>query len=236
MVRRGRAPVRRGRAVVRRGRGPVAARRRTLARARRGPGRVAAPQDRVLDRAVPRAAAQVALEVARQVLALRVVERRGGHDHPGGAEPALEALRVEELLLHRVQRVLRAVGVVVARARRLVPGGTARARRRREPLDRRHLVARRAPRGVDARVHRDAVDVHGARAAVAAVAPLLHAERALLAQVGAQALARAGLGAGRAAVDRHRRGRVRGGRRRHRRPPSEVVPSTSSARICSPRR
>src|SRR5690606_14268595 len=166
------------------------ARRRSLARAGRGAGGVAAAEDRVLDRAVPGAAAQVALEVARQVLALRVVERRGGHDHPGGAEPALEALRVEELLLHGVQRVARAVRVVVARARARPVAG---ARGGGEALDRRDLVARGAPRRVHARVHGDAVDVHGAGAAVARVAALLHAERALLAQVGPQALARAGL-------------------------------------------
>src|SRR5690606_20735656 len=151
------------------------------------------------------AAAQVALEVARQVLALRVVERRGGHDHAGRAEPALEALRVEELLLHGVQRVARAVRVVVARAHAPVRP-VARARGGGEALDRRDLVPGGAPRGVHARVHGDAVDVHGAGAAVARVAALLHAERALLAQEGPQALARAGLALGGAAVDRHGRG------------------------------
>ena len=56
---------------------------------------------RVGDRAVAGAAAQIALERVRQVRALLVVERRRGHDHAGGAKAALERLRVEEGLLHR---------------------------------------------------------------------------------------------------------------------------------------
>jgi hypothetical protein len=125
--------------------------------------------DRVGDGAVSGAAAEVALERARQVGQLRLVQRGGRHDHPGGAEAALEALRVQEALLHRVQ-----------------------AGRRRQALDGGDLPALGAEGRIDAAVHRHAVDVHGAGAAVAGVAALLDAEAALLAQVRPQALPGAG--------------------------------------------
>src|SRR5205085_8575759 len=57
------------------------------------------------------------------------------------------------------------------------------------------------PRRIQAAVHGSAVDVHGAGAAVAGVAALLDAEVAAFAQVGAQALAGAGLLGVLAAVD-----------------------------------
>ena len=59
--------------------------------------------DGVPDGRVPRAPAQVALEVAGQVRPLLVIEGRGGHHHAGRAESALETLPVQELLLHRVK-------------------------------------------------------------------------------------------------------------------------------------
>ncbi len=88
--------------------------------------------DRVLDRAVARAAAQVSLQRARQVLLLLVGERRRRHDHARGAEAALEARGVAELPLHRVQVL-----------------------RRAETLDRGDLASVGAERGRDAAVHRD---------------------------------------------------------------------------------
>ncbi len=73
--------------------------------------------------------------------------------------------------------------------RLLVRGGKA--------LDRRDLPAERPDGGVDAAVHRDPVDVHRARAAVAGVAALLDA-------VPAPARAGTSAGTGRAAARRHR--------------------------------
>ena len=111
--------------------------------------------DRVLDGAVAGAAAEVSLQRPRQVLLLLVGEGRGGHDHAGGAEAALEAGGVAELPLHRVQVV-----------------------RRAEALDRGHLAALGAERRRDAAVHRLAVEPHRARPAIACVATLLDAVRA----------------------------------------------------------
>ena len=136
-----------------------------------GPGSIrlhgAVSADRVPDGAVARATAKVALQVPRQVLLLFLVERRGGHHHARRAEPALESLRVQELLLHRMQ--LTAVG---------------------QALDGGDVAAFRAGCRVEAAVHRTPVHVHRAGSAVPGVAALLHAQGALFAQEGAQALAR----------------------------------------------
>ena len=59
--------------------------------------------DRVLDRVIAGAAAEVPLEMERQVLLLLLGEARRRHDHPRGAEAALERLGVEERLLHRME-------------------------------------------------------------------------------------------------------------------------------------
>ena len=127
---------------------------------------VAHAADRVRDRAIAGAAADIALQRAAEVRPLRLVERRRGHDHAGGAEAALEALRVEEGALHRVQFA-----------------GFA------ETFDGRDVAALGAERRNEATVHRLAVDEHGAGAAVAGIAALLDAEPAELAQEGAQTLA-----------------------------------------------
>jgi hypothetical protein len=52
-------------------------------------------------------------------------------------------------------------------------------------------------------VHRHAVDVHGAGAAVAGVTAFLDGEMAMLTQERAQALARAGLGPDPGSIDAH---------------------------------
>ena len=134
--------------------------------------------ERVLDGAIAGAAAQVALERLPEVGALRLVERRRGHDHAGGAEAALEALRVEEGALHGMQ---------------FVAAGKA--------LDRRHLAALGAERRDEATVHRLAVERHRAGAAVAGIASLLDAEQPESAQEGAQALAGRRVPGHRLAVD-----------------------------------
>ena len=106
------------------------------------------------------------MRCTRQVLQILGGEGGGRHDHAGRAEPALEPLRVEELLLHRVQLA--------------VPG---------QPLDGRHLAAFGAEGGDEAAVDRHTVEPDGAGAAVARVASLLDAEPPQVAQEGAQALA-----------------------------------------------
>ena len=131
------------------------------------------------------AAAQVALEVPRQVGLLLVVEGGRRHHHAGRAETALEALPVQELLLHRME-----CGAVRARS-----GGGAGGSQTFHGGD---GAALGADRGIDAAVHRHAVHVHRAGAAVAGVAALLHAEVALLAQERPQALAGPGFGLRRA--------------------------------------
>ena len=124
--------------------------------------------DRVLDRAVSGAAAQVSLQRARQVALLLVGERRRRHDHARGAEPALEPGGVAELALHRVQVL-----------------------RRAETFDGGDVASLGAERGRDAAVHRVAVEPDRAGAAIACVATLFDAVPAQRADERAQALARA---------------------------------------------
>jgi hypothetical protein len=96
------------------------------------------------------AAAEVALERhAHLVLAgvgIALQQVRRGHDHPRRAVAALEAVVLPEALLDRVQRV-----------------GAS------EPLDRRDLTAIGLDREDRARLHRVAVEMDGAGAAVGRV-------------------------------------------------------------------
>src|ERR1044071_5259795 len=107
--------------------------------------------DSLDDVVVAGAPAQVALEpVADFALAgIRVGSTQIGraHDHAGGTEPALQAVMLAERGLHRME--LAAVG---------------------EPLDRRDLGAIGLDREHRAGLDRLAVDVHGARAALARIA------------------------------------------------------------------
>jgi len=66
--------------------------------------------ERVLDRAIAGAAAQIALQRGGKIGALRLVQRRAGQDHARGAEAALKRLRVEKGLLHRMRGRLRRQG------------------------------------------------------------------------------------------------------------------------------
>ena len=58
---------------------------------------------RIVDRVIAGAAAKIALQHMRQILARGLVEGRRGHDHACGAEAALKGLRIEKRLLHLVQ-------------------------------------------------------------------------------------------------------------------------------------
>ena len=109
---------------------------------------------RIDDRAIAGAAADIALERMRQVGLVRLVERpRRRHHHAGGAVAALEGLRVVEGLLHGMQ--LAVLG---------------------EALDGGDLAALAAEGGHQAGVERLAVEPHRAGAAVAGIAALLDAE------------------------------------------------------------
>ncbi len=119
----------------------------------------------VVDGAIAGAAAQVAFHRARQIGALRLIERSGGHDHAGGAEAALETLRVEKGALHRMQLVALS-----------------------KPFDGCDLAAVGAEGRHQTGMHRLAIEIDGAGAAIAGVAAFLDAEMAELAQEGAQAL------------------------------------------------
>ena len=114
--------------------------------------RLASGRDDGLDDVhVPRAAADVPLQRDAHVLLgrVRVPREQGGgaHQHPGRAVAALERVVLVERLLER---------------RQLTVGG--------EPLDRRDLGALGLHREHHAALHRLAVDVDGAGAAVARVA------------------------------------------------------------------
>ena len=126
--------------------------------------------DRIFDRVIPGAPAQIALERSRQILALLLAEPGSGHDHARGTETALKAGRLHEGLLHRMQ-----VAVL------------------REPFDSGYLFALGTERGNQAAMNRHAVEPYGARAAVSRVTSLLDAEPAQLANERSQALSRPGL-------------------------------------------
>src|SRR3954463_4528995 len=123
-------------------------------------------EQRILDRTIPGAAADIALQRDAEIGALRLVQRGAGQDHSGGAEAALKALCIEESLLHRMRAAVSA-----------------------ETFD----CGDGAPLGTEGRdqaaMHRLAVQQHGAGAAIAGVAALLDAEMAELAQERPQALA-----------------------------------------------
>ena len=153
------------------------------ARPHRGPGGVrrgvADAADRVDDGPVAGATTEISFQRVRQVLALRLGERSRRHDHAGGAEPALEGLRVDERLLDGMQRT------VV-----------------RQTLDGDDRVVLGAEGGDQAGVHRLSVEPDRAGAAVPLVAALLDAQTAEVAQEGAQALAGRRLAADGSAVER----------------------------------
>ncbi len=110
------------------------------------------------DRAISGAAAQVSLQCLRQVGELLLGQRRGRGDHSRGAETALEAARVDEPALHRVQVVggaqardggdVAALGTErgkhagVHRPRRRPGPSTHRSRPRRSPSSPRNGLAR----------------------------------------------------------------------------------------------
>ena len=111
------------------------------------------------------------------------VEQVGdGDDEPGRAEAALDGARVDERLLHRMQRVLAG-----------------------EPFDRDDLVALRLRREHEARADERSVEEHGARAALALLAGVLRARQLeRVAQEREEALAAPGVAFEPLAVDRQR--------------------------------
>jgi len=121
--------------------------------------------DGSLDCAIAGTTTNVALQRPGKVLLLGLIEARRGHDHARRAEAALESLRLQESLLHRMQ--LAVLGQAFDGCDRAAGGAIG---------------------GEQARVYRVAVDQHGAGAAIAGVASFLHAETSELAQKRAQAL------------------------------------------------
>ena len=140
--------------------------------------------DRILDRPIAGAAAQVTFQRVRQVLLLFIGQSGRRHDHAGGAEAALESGGVAKLPLHRVQ----------------VLGRT-------EPLDCGHRMPVGAERRRDAAVHGTTVEPDRARAAITGVATLFDAVPAQVTQERPQALTRSRFLGERLAVDgvAHRR-------------------------------
>ena len=136
--------------------------------------RLGAGGDRVDDVLVAGAAAEIAFElfaddVVGEVVALAMDQIDRGHDHAGGAEAALQAVMLAEGFLHRMQR--RAVG------------GQA--------LDGLDLVAVGHDRERGAGLHRLAVEMHDAGAALRGVAADMGARQP---QIFAQELDQQGAG------------------------------------------
>src|ERR1700682_118755 len=120
---------------------------------------------RVFDRTIAGAAANVALQRGAEILPLRLVQRRAGQDHARSTEAALKALRIEKRLLHRVRAAV---------ACEAFDGGDG--------------MAIGAKRRDQAAMYRLAVEQHGTGAAVAGVAAFLDAEMPKVAQERPQAL------------------------------------------------
>ena len=114
----------------------------------------------------------------RQVRPLFFAERGGGHDHARGAEAALEGLRIQKGLLHRMQRTVL-----------------------RQSFDRGYFAPGSAEGRHQARVNWSAVQPHRAGAAITGVAALLDTEHAAVTQKGAQALSGGRLGGKQFAID-----------------------------------
>ena len=121
--------------------------------------------DCILDRVISGAAAEIALEHARQVLAVFLVEGGRGHGQPGCTETALETLCVDQRLLHGMEFPI---------------GG--------QSLDRRHLSALSAKGRHQATVDGNTIEPDCASSAIAGIASLLDSEPSQVAQEGAQAL------------------------------------------------
>ncbi len=157
------------RGLVQRVRAPVPGslrgqRRTTVLRSRGPPARrallpVGDPLDRVHDALVARAAAEVAAEPANDLApagpGVALEQRRRGHDHPGGAEPALDG---------------------VGRGKRLLQG--VRTLGAPEPLDRQDVASGRLARGRPARADRLPVDHDDAGPARAVIAAFLGPDEA----------------------------------------------------------
>ena len=159
----------------------------------RGDLRVCYAADRIVDRTVAGAPAQVSLQQAWQVVAICSSESGCCHDHPGRAEAALEAARIDECLLHRVRFLGRS-----------------------QPRDRCDAHALKPVRRGNTGVDGDAIEEYRAGAAVPGVAPLLHFEVTEVVQHISQYLAGAGLGLNGFTVHRefHRSSRISWANRR----------------------
>src|SRR5262249_7706441 len=121
----------------------------------------------MVDGSIAGAGAETALQHAGKISARLFIEGGGRHDHAGGAEPALEGLRVQKGLLY---------GMQLAVPRQALDGGDG--------------ASLCTIGGHQAAMEWHAVDINGAGAAIALVAAFLDAEPAMLAQESAQTLAR----------------------------------------------
>src|SRR4030095_10334903 len=132
----------------------------------------------IFDCMIAGASAKIALKTKRQIFLFFFGKPRGCHDHARGAEPALERLRIEERLLHRVK---------------LTVGG--------EAFDRFNFASFRTKRRHEAAVHRFTVKPDRACTAVPRIAALFYAEPSEIAHECAQALAGSRLGVESLSID-----------------------------------
>ena len=133
---------------------------------------------RVFDRMVTRAAAEIALEAEGQILLLLIAQAGGGHDHSRRAKTALEGLRIEKRLLH---------GMQISIAGQALDGGDFAAL---GPIG-----------GHKAAMDGFAIKPDGAGAAIAGVAAFLHAEPSQITGKGAETLTGVWLGIEISSVD-----------------------------------
>jgi hypothetical protein len=114
---------------------------------------------RILDRVIARATTEISLQMEWKILLRSIGKARTGHDHSRGAVAALERLRAQERLLHRME-------IAVAG----------------EPFNRRDLAALGAESRKKATVNWLAIKPDRASTAIAGITSFLHPEPAKAAQ------------------------------------------------------
>ena len=162
--------------------------------------------DRILDRMIAGTSTEVPLEMEGKILLRLLGEARRRHDHPRGAEAALECLGVEKRLLHRMQFA--------------VAG---------ETLERGDLAALGPECRNEATVDRLAIEPDRAGTAIPGVTPFFHSEPAKTAQKGSQALAGTRFLREGFAIDPIVHGGLPGSRDSSGRVPSESVPQSNAS-------
>jgi hypothetical protein len=122
--------------------------------------------DRIFDRTIACAAAQIPFHRPTEIAALRLIQARNRDAHPGRAEPALKALRLQQRVLNGMK------GPILG-----------------EAFDGRNFATVNAKGWKETAVNRFTVEENRTGTAITSVTTFLHSEPTELAQQRSQALA-----------------------------------------------